>query len=92
MSIAIFSGSKEAIVADASGSKISSIALYIPPNSLQYSHGANYEGLDQGALFGAAGAKVREVVEGGGGLKGIVAAALGGGSQENARARGKRLP
>ena len=63
---------------------LSSIALYIPPNSLQYSHGANYEGLDQGALFGAAGAKVREVVEGGGGLKGIVAAALGGGSQENA--------
>ena len=47
--------SKNAI---ASGSKISSIALYIPPNSLQYSHGANYEGLDQGALFGAAGAKV----------------------------------
>ena len=78
--------SKNAI---ASGDTVfSSIALYIPPNSLQYSHGANYEGLDQGALFGAAGAKVREVVEGGGGLKGIVAAALGGGSQENARARG----
>lgn len=67
---------------------LSSIALYIPPNSLQYSHGANYEGLDQGALFGAAGAKVREVVEGGGGIKGIVAAAIGGGSQEAARARG----
>ena len=32
--------SKNAIV---SGSPISSIALYIPPNSLQYSHGANYE-------------------------------------------------
>jgi len=78
--------SKNAI---ASGDTVfSSIALYIPPNSLQYSHGANYEGLDQGALFAAAGAKVREVVEGGGGLKGIVAAALGGGSQENARARG----
>ena len=38
---------------------LSSIALYIPPNSLQYSHGANYEGLDQGALFAAAGAKVQ---------------------------------
>ena len=77
--------SKNAI---ASGSPISSIALYIPPNSLQYSHGANYEGLDQGALFAAAGAKVREGVEGGGGLTGIVAAALGGGNAQNARARG----
>ena len=77
--------SKNAIT---TGNKISSIALYVPPNSLQYSHGANYEGLDQGALFGAAGAKVREVVEGGGGIKGIVAAAIGGGSQEAARARG----
>ena len=77
--------SKNAIAA---GRQVSSIALYVPPNSLQTSYGANYEGLDQGALFGAAGAKVREVVEGGGGIKGIVAAAIGGGSQEAARARG----
>ena len=77
--------SKNAI---ASGNQVSSIALYIPPNSLQYSHGANYEGLDQGALFGAAGGKVRDIVGQGGGLKEIVAAGMGGGSAEAARARG----
>ena len=77
--------SKNAI---ASGKQVSSIALYVPAGSLQTSYGADYEGLDQGALFGASGAKVREVVEGGGGIRGIVAAAVGGGSQEAARARG----
>ena len=77
--------SKNAI---ASGSQVSSIALYIPPNSLQYSHGANYEGLDQGALFAAAGDRVRQVAEGDGGVKSIIAAALGGGTVQNARARG----
>ena len=77
--------SKNAI---ASGSPISSIALYIPPNSLQYSHGANYEGLDQGALFGAAGGKVRDIVDQGGGLTEIARAASTGIGAEAARARG----
>ena len=40
--------SKNAIT---TGNQISSIALYVPPNSLQYSHGANYEGLDNAALI-----------------------------------------
>ena len=35
--------SKNAITLE---NNLSSIALYIPPNSLQTSHGANYEGLD----------------------------------------------
>ena len=39
----------------ASGNMISSIALYIPPNSLQTTFGANYEGMNSGAIVAAAG-------------------------------------
>ena len=82
--------SRNAITA---GSKISSIALYIPPNSLQYSHGANYEGLDRGALFAAGGEQARKLFEGAEAAgtnttTNIVAAALGGGGAANARALG----
>jgi len=77
--------SKNAIT---TGNQISSIALYIPPNSLQYSHGANYEGLDNAALIGAAGAKARELFEAGGGVKNIVAAVTGGAKSQEARAAG----
>ena len=79
--------SRNAITA---GSKISSIALYIPPNSLQYSHGANYEGLDKGALFAAGGEQARKLFEnnGVGTTSNIIAAALGGGGAANARALG----
>jgi len=79
--------SRNAITA---GKKISSIALYIPPNSLQYSHGANYEGLDRGALFAAGGEQARKLFEnsGGGSTTNIIAAALGGGGAANARALG----
>ena len=77
--------SKNAIT---TGNQISSIALYIPPNSLQYSHGANYEGLDNAALIGAAGAKARELFEAGGGVKNIVAAVTGGAKTQEAQAAG----
>ena len=77
--------SKNAIT---TGNQISSIALYVPPNSLQYSHGANYEGLDNAALIGAAGAKARELFEGGAGVKDIVAAVTGGAKTQEAQAAG----
>ena len=77
--------SKNAI---STGSQVSSIALYVPPNSLQYSHGANYEGLDNAALFATAGEKARELFESGGGVKGIVAAVTGGAKSQEARAAG----
>ena len=77
--------SKNAIT---TGNQISSIALYIPPNSLQYSHSANYEGLDNAALIGAAGAKARELFEAGGGIKNIVAAVTGGAKTQEAQAAG----
>ena len=48
-----------------SGNQISSIALYIPPNSLQSTHTASYEGMDSGALIAAAGSKAEELLNGG---------------------------
>ena len=77
--------SKNAIT---TGKNISTIALYIPPNSLQTSHNANYEGLDNAALIGAAGAKARELFEAGGGVKSIVAAVTGGSKTQEAQAAG----
>ncbi len=73
-----------------SGTNISSIALYIPPNSLQTTYGANYEGLNSGALAGAVGTAAREVFEDKGGMSGnkIVAAVLAGAKSDTARAAG----
>ena len=73
-----------------SGSPLSSIALYIPPNSLQTTYGANYEGLNSGALAGAVGTAAREVFEDRKGMSGnkIVAAVLAGAKSDTARAAG----
>ena len=60
-----------------SGNQLSSIALYIPPNSLQTSHNANYEGLDNAALLATAGSKAGELLQGGGGIKGIISTVVG---------------
>ena len=42
------------------GKAISSIALYIPPNALTTTYGADYEGMNQASLFAAAGGAVRD--------------------------------
>ena len=68
-----------------SGNQLSSIALYIPPNSLQTSHNANYEGLDNAALLATAGSQAAELFQGGGGIKGIISAVVG---SESVRAAG----
>tara|TARA_B100002019_G_C21167401_1_gene546591 strand:- start:63 stop:1031 length:969 start_codon:yes stop_codon:yes gene_type:complete len=77
--------SRNAITA---GKQVSSIALYVPPNSLQTSYGANYEGLDNAALIAAAGEKSRQLFEQGAGVKGIVAAVTGGAKTQEAKAAG----
>ena len=66
-----------------SGNQLSSIALYIPPNSLQTSHNANYEGLDNAALLATAGSKAGELFNTGGSVKGIISSVVG---NDNARA------
>lgn len=76
--------SKNAITT--TGKKISTIALYIPPNSLQTSHSSNYEGLDRGALFAAAGGAAQNVAEAGGSTSSIVAAVVGGAGASRAGA------
>ena len=69
-----------------SGNIISSIALYIPPNSLQTTYGANYEGMNSGALAGAAGEKARQAFETGGGSGGIMKSMIAGLKTDTARA------
>ena len=66
-----------------SGNQLSSIALYIPPNSLQTSHNANYEGLDNAALLATAGSKAGELFNTGGSVKGIISSVV---ANDNARA------
>ena len=46
-----------------SGATISNICLYVPPNSLTTSYGANYEGMNSGALFAAAGGTIQDAFE-----------------------------
>jgi len=76
--------SKNAITT--TGKKISTIALYIPPNSLQTSHNGNYEGLDRGALFAAGGEAAQNIVNAGGSTSSIIAAVVGGGGAAQAGA------
>ena len=52
--------SYESKTAIGSGSEMSSIALYIPPNALTTTYGADYEGMNQASLFAAAGGAVRD--------------------------------
>ena len=52
--------SYESKTAIGSGQEMSSIALYIPPNALTTTYGADYEGMNQASLFAAAGGAVRD--------------------------------
>lgn len=76
--------SKNAITS--TGKKLSTIALYIPPNSLQTSHNGNYDGLDRGALFAAGGDAAQNIASAGGSTSSIVAAVVGGGGAAQAGA------
>ena len=69
-----------------SGSPISSIALYIPPNSLQTTYGANYEGMNSGAIVGVAGEKARQAFEAEGGSGGIMKSMIAAATSDTARA------
>ena len=52
--------SYESKTAIGSGQEMSSIALYIPPNALTTTYGADYEGMNQASLFAESGTAVRD--------------------------------
>ena len=52
--------SYESKTAIGSGQEMSSIALYIPPNALTTTYGANYEGMNSAALMAEAGGAIQD--------------------------------